>query len=97
MTTLTLEQLQTQLDALVIAGTINWAVPEVMTLWDTIRAQQPDAWRDMCEWMLGDPKHDLLRALYRQCDTYWGATVPLYPHLAEQVSAMLPMLSERMR
>lgn len=91
------EQLQAQLDALVIAGAVSNPLAELLMVWDQVREQQPGSWREMCEWVLLDPEHDLLRALCRQCDEAWGCRLPLRPELAEQVSGLLDALVERWR
>lgn len=95
MTSNSPEQLQTQLNALVIAGAVSNPLVEVFAVWDQVRAQQPEAWREMCLWVIADPQHDVLRALYRQCSDFWGCRVPLHLELAEQVSAMLDAVADR--
>ncbi|MBB6017455.1 hypothetical protein ACFP9V_18475 [Deinococcus radiopugnans] len=95
MTSNSPEQLQTQLNALVIAGAVSNPLAEVFAVWDQVRAQQPEAWQEMCLRVIADPQHDVLRALCRQCDAFWGCRVPLHPELAEQVSAMLDAVADR--
>ncbi|UQN06533.1 hypothetical protein [Deinococcus sp. QL22] len=92
-----IEQAQSQLDALILAGAGACLTGEVLHLWNQVREQQPEAWREMCQWVLEDRAHDFLSALCRQCDPDWGCAVPLHPELKAQVQQLVDALMERWR
>jgi hypothetical protein len=92
-----IEQLQSQLDALILAGTAICLTGEVLHLWNQVREQQPEAWREMCQWVLDASPHDFLSALWRQCDPGWGCALPLHPELRARVQQLVDSLLERWR
>lgn len=93
---MTPEQLQSQLDGLVLAGKVT-ADSATLALWQRVREQEPEAWREMAGHVVLVGGWDLLYALARQCDAGWGCRTPLSPALAEQVRALLDQAVERWR
>lgn len=91
---LTSDQLQARVDALILAGRVH-GDPQSRALWARVREREPVAWAEMARWVASGYGNDLLRALYRQCSAGWGARVPLSEALAAEVGELVAEMVER--